>query len=115
MQSVTSTDTGKNAEKVVAEHLIKSGYKIIAQNWRTRWCEIDIIAKKNKTVFFVEVKHRKNDHFGDGLDAITGKKLKQMSFAAEMWVAEHNYKSSYSLMAVSTTGSPPKVSAIVDL
>lgn len=104
-----TTQIGRDAEEVAAEHLKRQGYEIVAQNWRTRWCEIDIIATKNKTVYFVEVKYRKSSVWGDGLDAITDKKLEQMSFAAEMWVHAENWAGDYSLAAMSLSGVPPTV------
>ena len=41
---------GREAEKVAANYLKKLGYKILAFNWRTRWCEIDIVAQKARAV-----------------------------------------------------------------
>lgn len=86
-----STAVGRKAEDAAAKYLKKNGFKILAQNWRTRWCEIDVVAQKNNTVYFVEVKYRANSAWGDGLEYITPSKLKQMSFAAEFWVAQHAY------------------------
>lgn len=47
---------GHLGEKIAKNYLIKNNYQIIAQNYRQTWGEIDIIAKKSKTWFFVEVK-----------------------------------------------------------
>ena len=63
----------------------------MAMNWRTRWCEIDIVSKDRKCVYFTEVKYRSSDRQGTGFDYITPKKLKQMSFAAEFWLAENKW------------------------
>ncbi len=43
-----STQTGKLAEDEAAEYLSQNGFKIIARNWRNRWCEIDIVAQKKR-------------------------------------------------------------------
>lgn len=106
---MTNHQTGHDAEKVAAEYLIDHGYKIVELNWKTRYCEIDIVAEKNKTIYFVEVKSRKSTTFGTGLDYITPKKLQQMSFAAEMWVSDHNYQHNYQLAAVELSGALPIV------
>jgi Holliday junction resolvase-like predicted endonuclease len=45
-----TTLIGNEAEEQVAETLSSDGYKILAQNWRTRVCEIDIVASKDKIV-----------------------------------------------------------------
>lgn len=82
---------GAIAEDAAAMHLKSHGYKIIEQNWKTKWCEIDLIASKGNRVHFVEVKYRRVNSWGDGLSAITPKKLNQMSFAAKLWMSSHPY------------------------
>lgn len=95
---------GHNAEKRAAEYLKSHGYKIIGLNWKTRYCEIDIIAEKSRTAYFVEVKYRKNDRQGRGLDYITPGKLRQMGFAAEMWVNNMDWPGDYVLSAIGIDG-----------
>src|SRR3989344_7469003 len=102
---MTSHSTGKLAEDAAAEYLKKNGYKVLDQNWRTRWCEIDIAAEKSKTIYFVEVKYRVSNRQGSGLDYITKKKLEQMKFAAEFWVSENNWRGDYTLAAVEVSGT----------
>lgn len=48
--------TGNNGEDRACDFLLKSGYQIEARNFRTKTGEIDIIALKNETLVFVEVK-----------------------------------------------------------
>lgn len=107
------SNSGKQAEKVAAEYLEKHGYKILAQNWRTRMCEIDIVASKDKCVYFVEVKYRKSLDWGSGLDYITSAKQKQMNFAAEMWLSQNNWSGECSLAAVEVAGEDYEVKAFV--
>jgi putative endonuclease len=47
---------GQLGEKIAKNYLVRKDYRIIDQNYRQTWGEIDIIAKKSKTWFFVEVK-----------------------------------------------------------
>lgn len=47
---------GNEGEKRAAEYLLSKGYAIIERNWRTKGGEIDIIAFKNDTLVFLEVK-----------------------------------------------------------
>lgn len=49
-------NVGDEGENVAADFLIRKGFKIIERNWRTREGEIDIIAEKDDTLAFVEVK-----------------------------------------------------------
>ncbi len=99
-----STQAGRTAEDAAAQYLSKLGYEVLDQNWRTRWCEVDIVAKKANEVFFVEVKYRQSDSWGGGLDYITPKKLKQMQFAAEFWASDHKWNGDYHLSAIEVTG-----------
>lgn len=112
---MSTTDTGRKAEAAVAEYLKRQGYKILDQNWRTRWCEIDIVAQQGQVIYFVEVKYRKTSNQGDGLDYITPKKLQQMSFAAEFWVARNNWHGEYTLAAASVFGDTFEVKNVIEL
>ncbi len=106
---MTNYQTGHDAEQYAAEYMTEQGYKIRELNWKTRFCEIDIVAEKTKTIYFVEVKYRKSAAFGSGLDYITPKKLEQMKFAAEMWINNHNWTGDYQLAAIELTGPAFKV------
>lgn len=98
---MTNKQAGYDAEAKAADYLESQGFEIIDQNWHTRWCEIDIIAKKDKRLYFVEVKYRRSGAQGRGLDYITSGKLRQMSFAAEMWVGNNKWSGEYQLAALS--------------
>src|SRR5688500_13259101 len=84
---MSNYSAGHRAEKTAAEYLTYKGFTVRELNWKTRYCEIDIVAEKNNALYLVEVKSRTNNKQGIGLDYITPKKLRQMQFAAEMWVS----------------------------
>lgn len=100
-----TTATGRNAEAAVADYLVRHGFKILAKNWRTRWCEIDIITQKDKVVHFIEVKYRVSDTHGSGFDYITEHKLNQIKFAARFWTTKNDWDGDYRLIAVEVSGS----------
>ncbi len=102
---MTTVASGRTAEKAAAEYLKKLGYKILHQNWRTRYCEIDLIAQKHKDIHFVEVKYRLRDSQGSGLEYVTPAKLRQMQFAAELWVSQYDWSGDYFLSALEVSGS----------
>ena len=110
--SATFTD-GRQAEAAAATYLKGHGYAIVDQNWRTRWCEIDVIAQKGKVVYFCEVKYRRSDLQGSGLEYITSKKLQQMSFAAESWVHLARWKGEYQLCAIEVAGLDFRITAFI--
>lgn len=102
---MSSTETGRKAEAAARAYLEMRGFTIIEQNWRRPRCEIDIIATKDATVHFVEVKYRKNDDQGGGIEAITASKLKKMKLGAWVWVDENKYRGEYVLSAIEISGS----------
>lgn len=110
---MNTTATGRAAEEVAAAFLQNKGFKIVAQNWRTRWCEVDIIAKQLSVVYLVEVKYRASTAWGSGFDYITPRKIQQMHFSAEVWKAQHNWLGDYCLAAIELTDNPPQVSSFI--
>ena len=99
---------GRRAEAVAGLFLQRHGHTIRARNWKTKWCEIDIVSEKNGQIYFTEVKHRASSKSGDGLEAITPAKLKQMKFAAELYLVNHPGAIGQ-LACISTTGEEPEV------
>lgn len=92
---------GHAAEVTAAEYLKAHSFSIRELNWKTRLCEIDIVAEKGRTVYFIEVKSRKSSRQGYGYEYVTPKKLQQMRFAAEMWIQEHGWSGQYQLSVLS--------------
>ncbi len=116
-KSMTTRQIGDKGEQAAADWLTARGHEIVARNWRTRYCEIDIVSVKGEVLYFTEVKYRKNDDFGDGLAAITAKKQRQMRFAAELFLAGKPECSGMAakLLAASVSGDPPAVQAVVEV
>ena len=116
-KSMTTRQIGDKGEQAAADWLTARGHEIVARNWRTRYCEIDIVSVKGEVLYFTEVKYRKNDDFGDGLAAITAKKQRQMRFAAELFLAGRPEYGGMAakLLAASVSGDPPAVQAVVEV
>lgn len=81
-----TTETGWLGENVVSEYLRKEGHLIVARNFKTKFSEIDIISVCEENIYFTEVKYRKTDFAGGGLEAITTEKQRKMKFAAECFM-----------------------------
>ena len=50
---MATTTIGRQAEAAVANYLENDGFEMLEKNWRTKICEIDIVAKKNGIVYLV--------------------------------------------------------------
>lgn len=104
------TSVGNHAEGETANYLVRNGHEIIHRNWKTKYCEIDIVSHKDGTVYFTEVKYRKSADQGGGLAAITPKKLNQMKFAAKIYVQSNRAENMEQTLAVcSVSGENPEV------
>jgi putative endonuclease len=78
---------GRHAEAVAAWFLRFKGYRILARRYRTPAGEIDLIAKRGRTVVFVEVKQRPGEEAA--LEAVTAKGRARIARAAAIWVSHH--------------------------
>jgi uncharacterized protein (TIGR00252 family) len=112
-----TTSLGQQAETIAADYLRRQGFKIVDRNWRTRWCEVDLIAVSSAGIHFIEVKHRKRSDFGSGFDYITRSKQQRLRRAAAAWMAAHGDISSYQLDAVSVSGqlADPRVEYLANV
>jgi putative endonuclease len=88
---MSTTEVGRIAEDTAAKFLEDQGYRIVARNWRNKWCEIDIVAEKAGEIHIVEVKYRQHTSFGGGLEAITANKVVRLQKAAQAWAARSGY------------------------
>lgn len=79
---------GQRSEKVAEKALKKEGYKILERNYRSPVGEIDIIARDDDTVVFVEVKARTNETYGNPKEAVSYFKQKKISRTAEYYLKE---------------------------
>ena len=70
--------TGKTAEDAACQFLQTQGLRLIAKNWRSRQGEIDLIMQDHDHVVFVEVRTRKNDHFGSASESVGRKKRQNL-------------------------------------
>lgn len=90
---LTNLELGAFGESFAASWLVQHGYQILDQNWRGSRVELDIVAKQNNTIIFVEVKTRSSNFSGFPAEAVTNNKLKNIKSAALQWLEAHETKS----------------------
>lgn len=111
---MSSAEAGSKAEAAARVYLEMRGFTVLEQNWRRPRAEIDIIARKDDVLHFVEVKYRRNDAQGGGLEAITPTKLKHMQRAAWLYVDETKWRGEYMLSVVELGGTEFAVMSFVE-
>ncbi len=80
---------GKEAEVAAENSLRRQGYRILGRNVRFSNGELDIVAKKDDTIVFVEVKARRTDQFGGASYAVTPQKQQRLIHLAAQYLAQH--------------------------
>jgi putative endonuclease len=105
---------GIKGEDIAAEHLKKSGYKILFRNWKWGKHEIDIIAEKDDMVVFVEVKTRTDDFLGGLPSAITTEKQKSIIYAADGYLQKFSVdkESRFDVLTITGSGDSRKIDYI---
>ena len=75
-------ELGRGQEQRVADWMRQQGFYIVEQNFRCKFGEIDLIAKKEGYLIFVEVKYRSNEQYGVPREAVDWRKRQRISNAA---------------------------------
>ena len=75
---------------MAAEYLKKKGYIILERNYKLRSGEIDIVAKENNTISFIEVRTRSSLKFGSPFDSVTTSKQRQIIRTALHYIKANN-------------------------
>jgi len=83
-------ELGRTGEELALKYLQRKKYRILSQRFRFMRGEIDIIAEKDNTLVFIEVKTRRNTKFGFPEEAVTQKKQKQIRRIAQGYLARYN-------------------------
>ena len=106
-------ELGNKGEELAARFLKKIGYKIMARQFRTRFGEIDLVAKDGHEIVFVEVKTRQTLEFGHPEEAVHPIKLAHMSAAGEAYLSDQkieNVAHRYDVIAITwPEGQDPEI------
>ena len=96
--------TGKTGESLALSYLKEQKYHILATNWRYRRSEVDIIAKDEQVLVFLEVKTRSDDYFGKPEMAVTKRKKLLLVDAATAYMEKinHQWEIRFDIIAIVT-------------
>lgn len=82
---------GQFGEDCASKFLESRGYEIIARNFRIRSAEIDIIARADDVIVFVEVKARSSIRYGLPAEAVDFRKRLKIIKAAGVFLQKENF------------------------
>jgi putative endonuclease len=102
--------TGKKGEEMAANFLALHGFEIVARNYRYKHAEIDLIARKENLLVFVEVKTRSSSSFGEPESFVDNKKVAKILEGAEHYIFETHWHGNIRFDIVSVKlGTQPEV------
>jgi putative endonuclease len=106
---------GNKGEAIALRYLIKKNYQILDKNYRTRYGEIDIIAKHGDYVVLVEVKTKTTIDQGTAEEMVNKKKQKKLlllSKLIEQKYTQHNIR--IDVVAIDTSGQKPIINHLIN-
>ena len=102
-------DFGAQGEDIAIDYLRSKGYVILDRNWRSGHKEIDIVARKDDIVVFVEVKARANAFYGKPEDAVTRRKMHLLVLAADAYLRYNAIDLEVRFDVITITGTAGKL------
>lgn len=85
-------EIGKLGEDIAASYITDAGYAIIDRNFTSHWGELDIIARKNNIIYFIEVKTKIGDLKGKPYESVTYRKRQNLKRSINLYLLKNNYK-----------------------
>ena len=86
---------GNIGESIAENYLLEKGYDILETNYKNKIGEIDLIAKDQNRIVFVEVKARATARFGYPREAVYFRKQQKIKMVANIYLKSHNLFGSF--------------------
>src|SRR5687767_11165786 len=103
---------GYSGEGLAAALYERDGYEVVERNFSCSEGEIDLIARKGRTLVVCEVKTRRTDYFGDPAEAVTPAKQARLRKLAMVWLARnqvHGMKLRFDVVSIVNDGRGSRV------
>ncbi|HET9174524.1 MAG TPA: YraN family protein [Candidatus Saccharimonadales bacterium] len=97
---MATSATRYKSEQAAKVYLEMRGFHVIEQNYRRSRYEIDIIAKKENVVYFVEVQYRISSAYDNAYEYLSPSQLCKLQSAAESWLDEYKWHGNYNLSTI---------------
>ena len=87
--STATQALGEVGERIAERWLARDGWKILNRRFRNGHRDIDLVVEREGIVAFVEVKARRDDHFGGPIEAVNWQKRIELARSARVWIDRH--------------------------
>ena len=110
---VNTRQAGAHWERSAESFLVAQGLRLLQRNFSSRMGEIDLIMEDDKTIVFVEVRYRKNSHFGGGVESITIHKQNKISRTAAWYLVKNPHRAEqfcrFDIISIGSISSDPQI------
>jgi putative endonuclease len=89
-ERISAQQRGNAAEALARQHLEQQGLRLLAQNWRCRLGELDLVMLDADTVVFVEVRYRRHSAWGGAAESVDARKREKLSRAAQHFLQQES-------------------------
>jgi putative endonuclease len=105
---------GNAGERAAARYLRRLGYRILARRYRTPLGELDLIARDNDCIVFVEVKTRRSQGAGQPFEAVDARKQAQLTRLALAFLKRYGWlerRARFDVVSIvwETAKQPPRI------
>lgn len=110
-ERISTQQRGDAAEAQARQHLEQHGLRLLAQNWRCRLGELDLVMLDADTVVFVEVRYRRHSAWGGAAESVDARKREKLSRAAQHFLQQESrwakYPCRFDVIAINADSQPP--------
>lgn len=110
--------TGHDAEMTACDYLQRQGLKLVERNYLCKRGEIDLIMRDGQDMVFVEVRYRRNNHFGSSAESVDWRKQAKLLATAQHYLQQHPKAAQsacrFDVVALTTENTQPVIDWIVD-
>lgn len=89
-ERISTQQQGDAAEAQARQHLERQGLRLLAQNWRCRLGELDLVMLDGDTVVFVEVRYRRHSAWGGAAESVDARKREKLTRAAQLFLQQES-------------------------
>jgi len=86
---LTSSERGREAERLALTFLQKQGLRLLAQNWRCSSGELDLVMRDKDSVVFIEVRYRRSNRFGGAAQSVDSHKQRKLARSAQQFLQQN--------------------------
>ena len=109
------TRLGNQGEEMAAQYLLAEGLEVLERNFRTRYGEVDLVARDGPAIVFVEVRTRRSATFGTPEESVTVRKRQKVVLAAQQYLQDHGLDQAewrVDVVAIRLGGSEPTINHV---